>query len=239
MHPAIIVSPTSSTGLAIATVSNYYSQIITASGGAGSPFTFTTTGPLDGLGLSTGGLLTGSPTTNGTFTFTITATDDNGGTGSQQYKLTVNPPIVVSPTSSTGLAIATVGNNYNQTITASGGAGSPYTFTTTDPLDGLTLSSNGNLSGSPTTFGTFTFTVTATDGNLATGARTIHVDRQPTHCCQSDQPDRFGHRDCGQQLQPNHHRQRRRGQPLYLHHCRSARRPHAFEERHPQRYAHD
>ena len=177
VHPAIIVSPTSAIGLAIATVSNYYSQTITASGGAGSPFTFTTTGPLDGLGLSTGGLLTGSPTTYGTFTFTITATDGDAGTGSQQYKLTVNPPIIVSPTSPTELAIATVGNNYNQTITASGGAGSPYTFTTADPLDGLSLSSDGTLSGSPTTFGTFTFTVTATDGNQDHRRSAIHADR--------------------------------------------------------------
>ena len=57
--------------------------------------------------------------------------------------MTVNPPIVVSPTSPTGLAIGTVDNAYSQTITASGGAGGTYTFTTTDPLDGLTLSTDG------------------------------------------------------------------------------------------------
>ena len=130
INPAIVVSPTSSTGLKIATVGNSYSQTITASGGAGGTYNFTTAGPLDGLSLSTGGLLSGSPTTNGMFTFTVTATDSNGGTGSQQYTLTVNPAIVVSPTSPTGLSIGTLANAYSQTITASGGAGGTYTFST-------------------------------------------------------------------------------------------------------------
>ena len=180
VDPAIVVSPTSPTGLAIATVGNNYSQTITASGGAGSPFTFTTADPLDGLTLSKSGLLSGMPTTNGSFTFTVTATDGIGATGTQQYTLTVNPPIVVSPTSPTGLAIATVGNAYNQTITASGGAGGTLAFSETGSLDGLALNpSTGKLTGSPTANGSFTFTVTATDSNNATGARTYTLTVNP------------------------------------------------------------
>ena len=179
INPAIVVSPTTMTGLAIATIGNQYDQSITASGGAGSPYTFTTADPPDGLSLSKAGLLNGSPMSSGTFTFTVTATDGNGGTGSQDYSLTVNPPIVVSPTSPTGLAIATVGNFYSQTISATGGADSPYTFTTADSLDGLALSKDGTLSGSPTTYGTFTFTVTATDGNNATGSQQYTLTVNP------------------------------------------------------------
>jgi hypothetical protein len=63
---------------------------------------------------------------------------------------------------------------YSQTLTASGGA-APYTFTVTGGAlpPGLTLAASGLLSGTPTTAGTFTFTVRGTDVNGCFGERTI------------------------------------------------------------------
>ncbi len=70
-----------------------YNQTITAtSTPPGDTFTFTVTaGSLPpGLSLSTAGVLTGTPTLVGTFTFTVTATDPVGCTGSHEYTLSVS-----------------------------------------------------------------------------------------------------------------------------------------------------
>ena len=73
---------------------------------------------------------------------------------------------------------ATTGTSYGQTVTASGGTG-PYTFAVTAGSlpAGLSLSSGGVLSGTPTALGNFSFTVTATDANSCTGsaAYTLNV----------------------------------------------------------------
>src|SRR5205823_4946352 len=97
----------------------------------------------------------------GNSSFTITATDSNGCTGNQAYTLSVVcPTITLSPSMFTN---GTVSVAYSQTVTAIGGT-SPYTFSSTGTLPtGLTFTSTGVLSGTPTTGGSFTFTITATD----------------------------------------------------------------------------
>lgn len=84
-------------------------------------------------------------------------------------EIVVAPPIVLSPAM---LANATLGTSYSQTITASGGT-APYTFAVTSGAlpPGLTLATNGILSGKPTGTGSFMFTITATDHAGATGSR--------------------------------------------------------------------
>ena len=169
----VTVAPAS---LPAATVGAVYSQTITASG-ATSPYTFAkTAGSLPaGLSLATNGALTGTPTAGGTFSFTVTATDSSTGagpyTGSMAYTLTVNAAtITVAPAT---LPAATVGAAYSQTITASGGT-STYTFAVTSGSlpAGLSLATNGALTGTATAGGSFTFTVTATDSSTGTGPYT-------------------------------------------------------------------
>lgn len=67
-----------------------YSETISAQGGT-SPYTFSlASGSLPaGLSLSGGGVISGTPTTAGTSTFTITVTDANGSTGSQTFQITI------------------------------------------------------------------------------------------------------------------------------------------------------
>jgi uncharacterized repeat protein (TIGR01451 family) len=79
------------------------------------------------------------------------------------------PTISLSPAVLPGGAL---GTPYSQSITASGGA-APYVFSiTTGTLPpGLTLSSGGTLSGTPTASGTYSFTVQAFDSNECTGTR--------------------------------------------------------------------
>ncbi len=162
-------------------VGNAYGQALTASGGAGGPFTFVVeegSSLPDGLTLTSDGLLSGTPTAFGPFTFTVTATDVEGFSGSRDYALTINPAVVVSPDV---LPDGAVGNVYSQTLTASGGAGGPFTFFVPAGAlpDGLTLSSDGALSGTPTAFGPFTFTVTATDAGEFTGTQSYALTINP------------------------------------------------------------
>jgi large repetitive protein len=142
-----------------------YNQIISATGGTGS-FTFTTTsGTLPtGLTLSTTGVLSGTPTDSGTFHFTVTATDSSNDTGNRSYTVTINPTLVITTTTLPGGQVSVA---YDQTVSATGGT-TPLTFTATGTPPGLTLSSAGVLSGTPTTPGTYQFTVSATDAAGAT-----------------------------------------------------------------------
>ena len=159
-----------------ADVGDNYNKNITAMGGHG-PYTFAVTvGSLpNGLTLTPGGNLSGRPTTEGDFTFTITATDSQGCTGKRQYTISIKcETIVVKPFT---LGDGTVGRSYNKNIRTSGGHG-PFIFTIENGSlpPGLTLAPGGNLSGTPTTEGTFTFTVLATDSFGCTGKRQYTID---------------------------------------------------------------
>ncbi len=168
----ITVSPTT---LPDGTVGSAYTQTVTASGGT-TPYTFTvSSGTLPaGVSLATNGALTGTVTSSATSTFTVTATDSNGCTGSRDYTVHATcPTITVAPAS---LAAGTTGSSYSQTITASGGT-TPYSFlVTTGTLPtGLSLATTGELTGTPSVVGSSSFTVTATDSNGCTGSKAYTV----------------------------------------------------------------
>jgi uncharacterized repeat protein (TIGR01451 family) len=167
--PTISLSPAALPG---GTLGTAYSQSITASGGA-APYAFSiTSGALPPeLTLSSGGILSGTPTASGTYSFTVQAFDSNECTGTRSYTLSIGcPAIALSPTTLPNGALST---EYNQSITASGGT-APYAFSITSGAlpPGLTLSTGGVLSGIPTAGGSYSFTVRATDANQCTGSRT-------------------------------------------------------------------
>ncbi len=148
----------------------YSAQIVVTATTA--PYTFSvTSGTLPpGLSLSAtsqnpAGALSGTPqlTDAGiTYTFTVTATDGANDTASQSYNLVIGPPaLTISPAT---LPAGTVGNSYSETLTAAGGLG-PYTYSISSGSlpGGLSLSSSGQLSGTPTAAGAFSFEVTAID----------------------------------------------------------------------------
>src|SRR4029079_1341052 len=154
------------------------------SGGTGGPYTFSATGLPNGLTMSTGGTISGTPTVSGTFNYTVTITDKDGHTGSVNCSVTVNPPVsatCVTIVAVQGVAITPV------TMTGSGGAGGPYTFSATGLPAGLTMSSTGTISGTPTVSGTFNYTVTVTDkdGNTGTVNCSVTVNPRPTATCAS------------------------------------------------------
>jgi hypothetical protein len=67
-----------------------------------------------------------------------------------------------------------------QSVTSTGGAGTvSYAVTAGALPTGLSLATNGAISGSTTATGTFSFTVTATDSNLCTGAQSFSIAVRP------------------------------------------------------------
>ncbi|HKV39207.1 MAG TPA: putative Ig domain-containing protein, partial [Blastocatellia bacterium] len=153
------------------TVGAVYTSTAFSKAGAIGTTTFAETGTLPvGMTLSSGGVLSGTPSQSGSFPITVTATDSNGCTGSKAYTLVINcPTITVGPST---IPSGTAGTAYTTTaFTQTGGVGS-VTFTETGALPaGLTLSSAGVLSGTPTQTGSFPITVTVTDSAGCTGGK--------------------------------------------------------------------
>jgi hypothetical protein len=131
----------------------------------GSPApTFTETGALPtGVTLSSGGVLSGTPTASGTFPITITAANGIAPNATQSFTLTVAPtgaaPLITSADATTFVE----GAAGTFSVIASG---SPApTFTESGGLPGgVTLSTAGVLSGTATASGTFPITITASNG---------------------------------------------------------------------------
>jgi len=176
-----VTNPATNTG----TVNAAFSQTFTASNTIGAvTFTTASTQPA-GLALSTGGVLSGTPTQNGSFPIVVTATDANGCTGSgATYTLTIGCQVitVTNPATTTG----TVNTAFSQTFTAGNTVGAvTFTLNSGTLPTGLSLSTGGVLSGTPTQSGSFPITVKATDANgcfgvgatytLVIGCQTITV----------------------------------------------------------------
>jgi uncharacterized protein YhjY with autotransporter beta-barrel domain len=179
--PAVTLTPAT---LPNGTAGVAYTQAFGASGGI-APYTFAvSSGALPaGLTLTTGGVLSGTPTAAGTFNFSVTATDSTTGTpgtATIAYALVISAPsITVNPAT---LPAATQSLAYSQQLTATGGT-APYAFAVSAGTlpTGLTLSASGLLSGTPTAAGAFAFTVRATDalGFAGTRAYTVNVIERP------------------------------------------------------------
>ena len=148
-----------------ATVNTPYTGTIPVAGGT-APYQCTiTSGSLPaGIELGAGCALSGTPTTTGTATVNITATDAANPVDTKTAPVTVTVNGLAPLTLNGSLPNAVVGTPYTQTLSASGGL-TPYTYAVTSGAlpAGLTLASNGTLSGTPTAPGASSFTVTATD----------------------------------------------------------------------------
>src|SRR6266851_2352203 len=150
-------------------------QITATDSGTGQTLTFTATGLPAGLSISSSGLITGTPTTAATSTTVVTATDGTGASGSASFSWVVaNPGGNIVTVTNPGTQNSVVGTAVSTQITATDSAsGQTLTFTATGLPAGLSISSSGLITGTPTTAATSTTTVTAKDTTGATGATTF------------------------------------------------------------------
>jgi len=158
-----------------------YTQFLLEQGGLGTLTWSLASGSLPpGISLSstpTGGLLFGTPAAAGTFTFTLSLTDSSEKSAtSGPFTLVIDSVTAALSFPAPNLNTAIVGAPYTASLTITGGT-TPYNLAvTTGTLPpGITLGTNGQFSGAPTTAGTFTFTVTVTDSSTPTQTATQTV----------------------------------------------------------------
>jgi hypothetical protein len=143
-----------------------------------NPTSYNATGLPTGLSVNTStGVISGTPTTAGTYTVTISATNA-GGTGSATLTLTIKPapPVITSALTASGQ----VGVAFSYTITATN---SPTSYNATGLPTGLSVNtSTGVISGTPTTAGTYSASISATNsGGTGSAPLTITINNaKPT-----------------------------------------------------------
>ena len=174
------LSITTSTTLPSGSVSTLYSQSLAATGGSNTGYTWTVTAggtqlAAINLSLSTGGVLSGTPATNGNAAFTAQVTDSQSRTATANFSVTIYAGLTVTTTS---LPSTNVGTSYSQTLVAAGGTGTGYTWTATSSnlaTYGLSLSAAGALTGTPTQSGTASFTANVKDSNNNTALQALTI----------------------------------------------------------------
>jgi hypothetical protein len=159
--PPAITSSSSASG----TVGKAFSYQITATN---SPSSYAATGLPGGLSVNNGtGLISGTPTSAGTSTVALSATN-SGGTGNGTLTLTITgaTPVFTSSTAASGK----VGSAFSYQITATN---SPTSYGATGLPAGLVINTGtGLISGTPTSAGTSTVSLSATN-SIGTGSATL------------------------------------------------------------------
>ncbi len=164
--------------LASGTVGGSYSQTLAAGGGV-TPYTWrVSAGALPtALALSNTGVISGTPTVVGTFTFTVTVTDSKGTIASRGLSITIAAPSVTLAVTTTTLPNATRNLVYQATLAALGGT-KPYTWSISSGKlpTGLVLgSTTGVISGASRFTGTTYFTVKVKDAKGATATKYLSI----------------------------------------------------------------
>ncbi|WP_063774229.1 putative Ig domain-containing protein [Streptacidiphilus rugosus] len=169
-HPIVNHGETvtvNSPGNQTTTVNTAVSLQISGSDSAGKSLTYSATGLPAGLSISSSGLITGTPTTTGSSSVTVTATSGTAS-GTASFNWTVNPVSTETVTvNNPGSQTGTVGTAASLQISGSDSAGKSLTYSATGLPAGLSISSSGLISGTPTTAATSSVTVTASSGTAS------------------------------------------------------------------------
>jgi hypothetical protein len=144
---------------------------ITDTDSAGLPVTFTATGLPAGLSISPSGLISGTPTTAGSYTPVVYGTDSGTASGNVSFTWVISATAGDTVTvANPGAQTCTAGTPFSLQVSASdSGSGETLTFTASGLPAGLSISSGGLISGTPTTAGSDSVAVTATDPTGAHG----------------------------------------------------------------------
>ncbi len=115
-----------------------------------------------GLTLASNGVIQGTATTSGSFSFTVKVTDSSGQTATAPESISVRPALSITTVS---LPNVDVERQYSQSLNAIGGtAPVSWSVVSGNLPAGISLDpSSGSISGWPTAAGSQTFTVRVTD----------------------------------------------------------------------------
>ena len=170
------------TALPSAQVGVAYSYTVTTNPVAAAGTSYSATGLPTGLAIgqapapSTSGVISGTPTTAGTYTGAVSLTS-NGVTNSFNYTLTVSGAAGTPAISSATTISATAGTAISAyTVTASN---SPTSFNVGSLPAGLTLGGTTTvptISGTPTTAGTYTASLSANNGSGTGSVTTLTIN---------------------------------------------------------------
>jgi hypothetical protein len=154
--------------------SSYSVQLLAVSGDVGPTWSITSGGLPPGISLSNSGLLTGTPTAVGPFSFTVRATTQSPSQeATRSYQIIVSSALSLTTTTTPQ---ATRFVPYTAPLAAAGGV-APYTWTVLSGNlpTGLSLSSAGVISGTPTAVSTSNFTIQVADAGGATASRAFSI----------------------------------------------------------------
>jgi hypothetical protein len=163
------------TSLPGGTVGVAYSGLVAATGGT-APYKYSASGLPSGLSISSStGAVTGTPAQSSvgatTVAFKVTdSTSPTVQTGTSNLQITIAAAVVAGKVTITtaSLPVGTVGVAYSGAIAATGGT-TPYTYSASGLPSGLSInSSTGAITGTTTTVGTATVSVTVTDSTQPT-----------------------------------------------------------------------
>ncbi|HEY6943493.1 MAG TPA: putative Ig domain-containing protein [Candidatus Acidoferrum sp.] len=174
--PLVITAPGGVDGV----LSVAYGLNLRATGGTGNQSWMLVSGSLpSGLGLSTAGVISGTPLQVNLTGNTLTLQVQDSGSPAQAAAVTITiriAPALTITTSPGSLPDAIIGIPYSFTFKSNGGITPINWKLASGQLPaGLTLNSNGTLSGTPTATGSFTFTVQAGDAGSPAQTITINV----------------------------------------------------------------
>jgi large repetitive protein len=174
IYPTLTITTTSLPGGQVGVP--YTATTVAATGGI-TPYTWSITGLPPGLTINpTPNVISGTPTnaTGSPFTVTVSVTDASGQTAHETYSLTIYPTLTITTTS---LPSGEVGATYSQTLAATGGSGTGVSWTVASGSlpSPLGLSSAGVITGTPTTIGTFSFTVQVKDSLGGTSTMSLSI----------------------------------------------------------------
>ncbi|HEY1496979.1 MAG TPA: putative Ig domain-containing protein [Candidatus Solibacter sp.] len=169
--PLVVTGPPAGTG---GTAGTPITITFTGSGGVG-PYRCATAGTLPPGTTFSNCVLSGTPTTPGTYTFRVTITDSTGVSATKDVTLVIAPPAL-----SLGGAVGNgqVGVAYSGQLSAAGGV-PPYSYSLSGLPDGVSGSSSGAISGTPTTAGQYSVGGSVTDSTGAKANATFNITITP------------------------------------------------------------
>lgn len=187
INPSALFLSLDTTSLPDAVIGRDYSQSLSAEGG-NPPYRWELAGGRlpDGLRLSDTGVISGRPGTTGEFEFDVRVSDQSGLSVTRLLSIDVEPPPQFTILTASLLPVAAIGVPYRVELKATAGT-PPYRWVKKKKKkfgvfpDGITVSPDGVLQGTPTAQGVFNFTLRAIDATnrLASSPFTIEVGPPP------------------------------------------------------------